>query len=200
MKERKLKQLNDLPHFKIDKIIPLENGHLRLAGTFNHLAGVRNGRSWLYAPPPSVIGDLVELIPENKTAVFIASVRKFTPEIKEGMIFPWVDGYWNSRLLERILDTKKTWTRTKFEPSDARAFDQDGVRGLSEATSPIPEGSKFLGKVSKGWDHEHCVICWSTIGANGAEFGYTDYENFWLCSDCYERYGATHDLSFIEAK
>ena len=74
MKEHNLKQLDDLPHFRIDKIVPVENGDLHLSGTFNHLAGVRKGRSWLYAPPPSVIGDLIELIPENKTAVFIASV------------------------------------------------------------------------------------------------------------------------------
>jgi hypothetical protein len=199
MKVRKLKQLGALPHFKIEKIVPDEFGHLQLAGAFNHLFGVREGRSWLYAPPPSIIGDLVELIPEHKSAVFIASVWDFTPKIKEGMIFPWIDGYWNAKLIERILETKKSWVRTKFESSDALAFDQDGVRGLGKATLPIPPKSKSLGLVHKGWDHEHCEICRNTIGTNGLEFGYTDPENFWLCPDCYEKYGASHDLSFMDA-
>lgn len=200
MNERKPKRLVDLPHFQIKKILPVSDGHgdLRLIGIFNHLSGVRENRSWLYAPPPSIIGDLVELVPEQKSAAFIASIWDSTPKIEVGMIFLWIDGNWNSNLIERILDTNKKWVRTKFEPSDAIAFTQNDMRGWGKATHPIPEGSKSLGIIPNGWDHEHCEICNRGIGAKGTEFGYVGDENFWLCPDCYEKYGANQDLSFMD--
>ena len=129
MIEQKPKQLADLPHFKIEQIEAAKHGDLRLSGVFNHLSGVREGRSWLYAPPPSIIADLVALVPERKSAVFVASIFDSTPSLETGMAFPWIDGYWNSNLIERILDTNKKWIRTKFEPSDAMAFIQNNVRG-----------------------------------------------------------------------
>jgi hypothetical protein len=199
MIEQKPKQLADLPHFKIEEIVPVRNRDVRLAGNFNHLSGVREGRSWLYAPRPSIIGDLIELIPENKSAVFNASILDFTPKIEKGMIFPWIDGYWNSNLIEKILNKNKLWIRTKFEPDDAMAFSQNGVKGWQKSTQSIPKGSKSLGIISKGWDHEHCEICNGEIGAKGNDFGYVSNDDFWLCPDCYEKYGARHDLSFMDA-
>lgn len=199
MIEQKPKQLADLPHFKIEQIETAGHGNSRLHGVFNHLSGVSEGRSWLYAPPPSIIGDLVELVSERKSAVFVASIFDSTPLLETGMAFPWIDGYWNANLIERILDTNRKWIRTKFEPSDARSFIQNDVRGWGKATRPLPEGSKSLGIIPKGWDHEHCQICSGKIGINGAEFGYTDLENFWLCPSCYEKYGASQDLSFMAA-
>ncbi|MGD0251500.1 MAG: hypothetical protein ABSC01_02255 [Verrucomicrobiota bacterium] len=200
MNKQKPKRLVDLPHFQIKKILPVPDGHgdLRLWGTFNHLSGVREGRSWLYIPPPSIIGDLSELNRETKTAVFVGSFGNHTPKVEMGMVIPWIDGYWNSNLIERILDANKKWIRTKFEPSDAMAFIQNGVRGWGKATHPIPEGSKSLGIVPNGWDHEHCEICNRGIKKGGIEFGYVGDENLWLCPDCYEKYGANQDLSFMD--
>jgi hypothetical protein len=44
--------------------------------------------------------------------------------------------------------------------------------------------------VESGWKHDHCGICWWTLGASEKEAegtGYTDQSSYnWLCLECYD--------------
>ena len=46
--------------------------------------------------------------------------------------------------------------------------------------------------IPRGWDHEHCRLCWATLSAyEGDEHeGYTD-ESDWLCTCCFDRFIAS---------
>jgi hypothetical protein len=47
----------------------------------------------------------------------------------------------------------------------------------------------------KGQDHDHCAICWESIGAGGE--GYVDDGATWVCDQCYDSYVKTKSLGFI---
>jgi hypothetical protein len=47
----------------------------------------------------------------------------------------------------------------------------------------------------KGQDHDHCAICWESIGAGGE--GYVDDGATWVCGQCHDSYVRTRSLGFI---
>ena len=187
-------RIDDLPHFTISQI-EVVSEQVRLAGRFTTVVGVRNGRSWLLMPDHFIIGDLVHLDTQSKTAIFI-SPDTVAAQIPQATSLPWLDGYWQAYLVQRIADPDWTWTRIKFAPDDAIQFTQGEVRGWTKIGSTLPPGSKRVGVLPKGWDHEHCEICNGKIGISGDSFGYVDSEDCWLCEQCYEKYASRHDVSF----
>jgi hypothetical protein len=75
-----------------------------------------------------------------------------------------------------------TWQKARFRPSDAEQYQRTPT---GQIISDVPE------IIPAGWDHEHCMLCMTTIselpdcqceGYNNEE------ENLWLCVACYERY------------
>ena len=53
--------------------------------------------------------------------------------------------------------------------------------------------------IEKGWTHDHCEICNSTISEGNNEENYNEIkaynsENIWLCIFCYDNFVKTDDL------
>lgn len=46
-------------------------------------------------------------------------------------------------------------------------------------------------------DHDHCAICWQTIGEGGEAEGYLSENETWICSGCYESCVRSRSLNFI---
>jgi hypothetical protein len=46
-------------------------------------------------------------------------------------------------------------------------------------------------------DHNHCSICWQTLGQGAQAEGYVSHDATWICSRCYELFVQKHSLEFI---
>jgi hypothetical protein len=194
-----LTRLDDLPGFQVDGI-SAEECNPKLTGTFTHLKGVRRGRSWLYASSASsLIGDLVDLDETSRRATFIAPFWSSDSPIQVGTVAPWVDGYWQPYHVSMILDPDAVWRRTKLCASPAQHFDVGGLHGWGEVGRALPEGAVPTFVQDNGWDHEHCELCWASIGPGGQPYGYVDQDDRWLCEGCYGSYAATRSLGFLVA-
>jgi hypothetical protein len=186
--------LADLPHFTITSISPVGSS-ARLAGVFDHLGGVVEGRCWLFArDAESMIGDLIELDRDKRTAVFVAAYPNEQAAV--GAKLPYVDGYWNASDIEMVISEGHAWKRVTFEAQDAAMSRHEGGRVLRKASDMPARGNTPEQIVAGGWDHEHCKICWAHI--DPGQVGYANNDDHWLCEACYEKYAAPHDLSFME--
>ena len=106
-----------------------------------------------------------------------------------------LDGYWGQRA-EIVLDSTREWRKARFEPSHAVAFREPGGTCVSKADSPKPPGGELI---KGGWDHEHCAICWETLGSGGQPEGYLS-QNDWVCEHCFERFVQQRSLDFIRVR
>jgi hypothetical protein len=93
---------------------------------------------------------------------------------------------------EVIENPDHKWWRQVFEPSDmVMVMTTRGKEGHKRGPDEvIAEGMRV---VPRGWDHEHCCLCWATISARGDDLrsGYTDGDN-WACETCYTDAIAPH--------
>ena len=103
-----------------------------------------------------------------------------------------LDGYWGERA-ELVLGSSRQWSRARFEPKDAVQFEGNGGMLLTEAADG-EEGTVIKG----GWDHEHCAICWETLGPGGQPDGYLDPPRTWVCDRCYLQFVSTRSLGFVD--
>ncbi|MGZ4888143.1 MAG: hypothetical protein ACXWBH_03110 [Candidatus Angelobacter sp.] len=46
-------------------------------------------------------------------------------------------------------------------------------------------------------DHDHCAICWETLGPGGQLEGYVSEDATWICCRCYESFVQPWSLDFI---
>jgi hypothetical protein len=103
-----------------------------------------------------------------------------------------LDGYWGGRA-ELVLDLGRQWQRTRFEPRDAvRSMRHDVIYMKARSSEPA-QGELVEG----GWDHEHCEICWVTLGAGGTPDGYVSKGTTWVCERCYDAFVQRRSLEFI---
>jgi hypothetical protein len=174
---------------------------LTIRGAFNQIKSVREGRGWLYiSKEQSIIGDIIALDAANLTAVFVAPPPYSAVTVAQR--FPYLDGYWDASDVAMVLEGQAAWKRVTFQATDAVEFRDPKVLGYV-AQKPVrqndslPEGATLVQVRKGGWDHEHCKLCWEKIGIGGAEKGYQNTENQWLCEECYTRYVVEGSLSFI---
>lgn len=191
-------KLQDLPSFTISAVAGQREAS-RLVGRFSIVAGVREGRSWLYDPLNALIGDLEKLDLATREAVFVTPYWTAASPAQVGVALPWVDGHWQANHLTMILDETNTWSRKVFTPTEAQYFSLNGVRGWQPSGQDLPPGATPLNVVTSAWDHEHCELCWNKIGMGGAPAGYIDSSNHWLCEECYRQYAEPRDLGFLFA-
>src|SRR4029079_17343025 len=156
-----------------------------LAGTFTHLGGVREGRSWLYAGNESLIGDLVDVDPATGQATFMAPFWSRDSPVQAGRLVPWLDGYWQPYHVTMIVAPEAVWRRTELSAEDAQHFEVGNMHGWRKVGEELPEGATAPRVEPGGWDHEHCEICSKHIGKGGDPAGYVDREDHWLCGECY---------------
>jgi hypothetical protein len=191
--------LLDLPQFRVTdvSIAPAENAAW-LTGSFCDLRGIHSERGWLYrGRTSSLIADL-QTVPTSPGELVRISVflDEFTPDIRPGAVLPWLDGYWQAYHLAMILQPPARWQRRTFVAKPARYFRLNGAVGWQPEDGALPEGAEDLGVRPGAWDHEHCELCRTHIGAAGEPEGYMDPDEFWLCPSCYEKYAAKNDVSF----
>ena len=103
----------------------------------------------------------------------------------------WVilDGYWGERA-ELVLDRNRQWRKVRFEPTDAIKLEGRTTQG----TQPELSDREI---VESGWDHEHCAICWETIGTGEHATGYLSPPETWVCHTCYGEFVERRSLGFI---
>ena len=190
-------KLQDLPQFDIRSVTPSPDGAI-LSGRIVPLAGVRPGRSWLYAGAGSLIGDL-SLGATDGSATFVAPFWTLSGPGQVGDRLPWIDGYWQAAQIMMILDPTVRWSLTHFLPSPAQYFKLGKVTGSQQVGGPLPADASPLHIDPVGWDHEHCELCGDKIGHGGAPDGYRSSAGNWLCAACYTSYAAQHSLSFLVA-
>jgi hypothetical protein len=205
MSSTRLKQLEDLPQFlvrtiKQDEVGPDGYIHFELTGTFDSLAGVREGRCWLLLPcKQSLIGNLASLDPKTNTAVY-QTLEKVVPSV-QGFKLPYLDGYWQAHHIWMVMDASYPWRESIFNAADAVFFTCEGsdgrtLRGLRRA-KPEDVHNPELQIVQNGWDHEHCELCNQHIN-NPGDTCYCGETRYWVCRDCYQKYVRPHDLSFMD--
>ena len=149
-------------------------------------------------------GDLWEFVPEDPDHLKALVAQ---PE------WEVLDGYWGERA-ELVLDQTRRWDRARFQPTDAiRIQGPSGVwlrpaTGTAGASTPraraFPGDTASAGgdttgaeMVAAGWDHEHCAICWETLGPDGQPEGYVSSERTWICLRCYVDFVEQRSLGFI---
>lgn len=116
-----------------------------------------------------------------------------------------LDGYWGERA-ELVMDETLRWERVEFQPRDAIRLQGPGGALLSPvdaiADGSMPPAHSPGGEVGAvhvvpaGWDHEHCAICWETIGRGGQVEGHVSSQGDWVCSSCYD-FVERRSLDFI---
>jgi hypothetical protein len=92
-----------------------------------------------------------------------------------------LDGYWGERAAV-VLDETRQWHKKPFTPTNAVRY------------KTSTDGERSTEIIKNGWDHEHCGICWETIGPR--DQGYLSGET-WICERCYSDFVQRRSLEFI---
>ena len=191
--------LSDLPQFTVTEVRPEgPDGDTEVVGQLSHLRGVHNEGGYLYRPGgPSLVGGFTVMpVQADVQLVFRTPDASLAPELAPGVVYPWLDIYWQPYHLDMILAGSAAWERRAFVPEPAHYFRLGGVTGWQPAGEPLPEGAEDLGVRGGAWDHEHCELCRANIGAGGVGEGYVYADDYWLCLECFERYAKRRDVSF----
>jgi hypothetical protein len=126
----------------------------------------------------------------------------FTPEFRDDVQVilrrsEWsiLDAYWGERA-EIVPYLHRHWHKARFHPDDTIRLSRGGATMMTKAAgSEAAKGESVEG----GWDHEHCKICWATLGQDGEEEGYLSECGFWVCKRCYDAFVEPRSLDFIPA-
>lgn len=150
-------------------------------------------------------GDLWEFAPEDANNLDVVLEQ---PE------WEVLDGYWGERA-EIVLDPTRGWHRARFTATDAiRTHGPDGVwlRPVTDADAGSPatvaraypasptdaeDDTASAEVVEAAWDHEHCTICWATLGRGGQVEGFVSEQRTWVCERCYIDFVEQRSLAFI---
>ena len=149
------------------------------------------------SPDDDVPGILTELDPDAATAVLNVGTANMHPAIIVGATFPVCDSYWAGKL-DLVLNDDIYWTRTRFVAPDA-FVEPSEVSGWRKWRIATPDDKERTdGRiVPRGWDHEHCELCWQEIGSGGEADGYVSGSNQWVCVRCYDRFIGPRDMRFV---
>ena len=187
-------KISELPAMLVDRVERGPDG-LRVYGNFDRLDGVREGGCFRLSRCNYAWANL-EIQDRAAGSVVVTSARD--PDIallRVGERYIWFDDYWQAPLVEAIADEATEWRQFTFEPSDAQYFRVGDSVGWQKVGGTLQEGAVALEVKPGGWDHEHCDLCGDHIDVENP-VAFTNSEDHFLCSPCYNRYGATHDVSF----
>jgi hypothetical protein len=125
-----------------------------------------------------------------------------------------LDSYWGERA-EIVLDETRQWDKARFRPTDAIRIQGPAgawitpLSGIDEAppvrpsrlfppnTASTIDDTWHAEAVEAGWDHEHCAICWETLGPDAQAEGYVSEPRTWVCEQCYNQFVERRSLEFI---
>jgi hypothetical protein len=96
--------------------------------------------------------------------------------------------FWSPWQLNIAQSAPEQWRKTTFKASDMLAFkNKDGsITGRKIAEGEAIDNASVI---SKGWEHEHCSLCWKNISESEHD-EHVGYENNsdWVCQECYQKY------------
>lgn len=160
------------------------------------------GEGWITCLMPSpgkfVWGRFISVDADQKTARFVLDRQEDKSLLHCGVEYEYLDGYWGERA-ELVFDRSREWSRMEFKPADAVEFMLEGKRVRGKLGQKPMVGAESIHRVDGGWDHEHCSICWETIGPSEGEqhTGYKDQNDKWVCESCYQSHVEPRNLNFI---
>jgi hypothetical protein len=186
--------LSDLPKMMVDRIDRTADG-TKVHGRFDRLAGVRENGYFRLARCSYVWASLRFNESDPGAVEFTDDRDPAVSKLLVGERYTWLDDYWNAPLVEAIADETTAWRPMTFRTTDAQWFHQGDVTGWQPIGQPLPTGAAALETQPGGWDHEHCDLCGRRIDVEASMY-FTDPEDHRLCSQCYEKYGRRHDVSF----
>ena len=110
--------------------------------------------------------------------------------LKPGRVYVFTS-WWSLDQLQLVQDSSRRWKKEKFVPRNAVELPRtDAIRAfrLRREDEAVIDGVL----IARGWDHEHCFLCWRKIspGEDDNDAGYSDGQE-WLCEDCYQAYIAS---------
>jgi hypothetical protein len=187
-------KLADLPSMLVERTEPGPGG-LQVHGRFDRLEGVGQSGKLRLCRGEYVWVDLAIVDRSTRTVLVTDARDPDVAKLRVGERYTWFHDYWQAPFVEAIADESNEWRRFRFQATDAQYFKQGNAIGWQELGGRLPDGAVPLNVKPGGWDHEHYELCSKHIDAMNP-IGYTDAEGHFLCSTCYERYGASHDVSF----
>jgi len=187
-------RIDELPSMLVERVEAAKP--MTVYGRFDRLDGVReNGGYFRIARGDYIWANLTVLDASACTVTFTDERDPDVARLVAGQRYTWLDDYWKTQIVEAIADERTQWRQVRFAPRDAAYFEQNGVTGWRPAGDPLPEGAVDTKVVAGGWDHEHCDHCGDHIDGENPLY-YEDGDRNFLCTRCYERYAAKHDVSF----
>ena len=168
---------------------------VRVHGRFDRLDGVCESGKFRLRRGEYIWADLMIDDRSAGTVVVTNAIDPDVAKLRLGERYTWFHDHWDAPLVEAIADDTTSWQQFEFKATDAQYFRLAGSIGWQPTGTPLSEGAVPLEVKPGGWDHEHCDLCGTHIDTRNP-LGYTDAEGHFLCSPCYDSYGANHDLSF----
>ena len=155
-------KLAELPSVFVEQGDSTAEGAM-IRGQFDRLDGVRDS-GWLrIARDAYVWADLTVVDRQACTVVLRSRGSDNVNRLQPGSRYPWFDDYWQTTLVEAIVDESRVWKRFSFLPTDAVHFRPGTGTGWQEVGTDLPEGATPYAIESGGWDHEHCNLCLNHI-------------------------------------
>ena len=188
-------KVNELPSMTIVSI-DRDTAGIVISGRFDRLDGVRKSGWFWPGPGQYLFAELTHLDSATRAVVFTLNDQAEAERLSVGDRLPWFDGLWQVPVVQAIIDESHVWRPVTFQAPDAVHFRLGDGTGWQPMGGTLPKGAVVTGVESGGWDHEHCSICDGYIDLDRPKAYTTADGHWWLCSDCYERYGKTHDVSF----
>jgi len=220
------KKIEHLPHFFVSAVKVAEKSAecFELAGVFDQTENVAEGRCSLLLPDVDVLTALagyLEFQNQEERAARIYTPRKRQPDVV-GQPLIYVPAKWDPLQVWMVALPTWRWTKSLFHASDAigeivkdnkvsvvdneEIKDWIKIRPKGRDTSlaryyPVFPSGKFSlqiqadGTIKDGWSHAHCELC--DIHIDTGHLGYIDPGQNWVCEECYAKYVAEHDLSFM---
>ena len=106
------------------------------------------------------------------------------PNVGERLVF---QSWWTPDQLELARDADRTWTEKLFEAGPALVVHgEDEHSVLARATERTSSDDGTL--LPRGWDHEHCALCWAKISETSGQASAYYSDGDWLCIKCYRSY------------
>ena len=220
------KTIEYLPHFRVSEVKANEKNteFFELTGIFDRTEHVAEGRCSLL---PLLADELIALPgylefqnQQERTARIHISSEK--PPDVTGQWLTNVPAKWDPLHVWMVALPTWRWAKSWFQASDAPAergkgtevsiVDSEEIKewikirekgkstGLSRYYPVFPSGKsrpqiEADGTIKNGWTHVHCALGHGHV--ESGQFEYLYPSEHWVCEECYRKYVAEYDLSFI---
>jgi hypothetical protein len=220
------KTIKDLPHFRVSAIKVNEKSaeYFELTGILDRTEQVAEGRCSLLLPVADALNALsgyLEFINQAESIARVYTPSKEQPDVI-GQSLTYVPPKWDPLHVWMVALPTWKWTKCLFQASDAigeivsgsgvSTVDDEEIKdwikvkekgknnGLSRYFPVFPSGKESLliepdGTIKNAWNHSHCQPCHTHV--DSGHYGYVDPSEHWVCEECYRKYVAENDLSFI---